>query len=482
MAETLKEKTTKGVIWSFIDKFGQQILYLLFGVVLARIVSPSDYGLIGVLSVFIAISNTLIDSGFNRGLLNKKSVSQDDYNSVFYFNLIISIVLYVLFFFCAPWIAAYFHAPQLITLSRVVFLAIPFNAISSIQNVIQWKALNLKIQATSSLIALILSSVVAVVLALMGFGVWALVAQSVLLAFGKSIVLWYLSRWRPTLTFHTDILVELFPFGSKLLFTGILNGIFNNIYSIVIGRLFPMKMVGFYDRANRYQDMCISTVSNTFRSVSIPLFSEVKDDPERLHRVISKIVKTMAFLIFPLVGFLITVAKPLLVILISDIWLPSVPLFQILCGAGLLSSFNFIFNEAVVAKGRSDIFMGLEIAKKIILLLLIYLMVGYGVDGLAYSWLIYSFINLIISIIISDRLMGYTAWYFIKDIIPYLLLSLVISSVAYYICTYISNYFLIVLVNGSITALLYLGSCHLFRLDVLNEIQEWMQKFKHRNK
>ena len=160
MAETLKEKTTKGVIWSFVDKFGQQILYLLFGVVLARIVSPSDYGLIGVLSVFIAISNTLIDSGFNRGLLNKKSVSQDDYNSVFYFNLVISMVLYVLFYFSAPWIAAYFHAPQLITLSRVVFLAIPFNAISSIQNVIQWKALNLKVQATSSLIALIFSSVV----------------------------------------------------------------------------------------------------------------------------------------------------------------------------------------------------------------------------------------------------------------------------------------------------------------------------------
>jgi len=190
----------------------------------------------------------------------------------------------------------------------------------------------------------------------------------------------------------------------------------------------------------------------------------------------------MAFLIFPLVGFLITVAKPLLVILISAIWLPSVPLFQILCGAGLLSSFNFIFNEAVVAKGRSDIFMGLEILKKGILLLLIYLMVGYGVNGLAYSWLIYSFINLIISIIISEKLMGYTAWHFIKDIMPYLLISLVISSIAYYICTCISNYFLIVLVNGSITALLYLGSCHLFRLDVLNEIQEWMHKFNHRNK
>lgn len=494
MADNLKTKTTKGIAWSFIDKFGQQFLYLFSGIIMARIISPDDYGLVAVLGIFTALSDTLVDCGFNRGLLNRRKVTQDDYNTVFYFNLSVSLLIYFLLFLSAPLIARYFRDESLVLLARVMFLSIPFNALASIQNVILWKNINLKEQTAATLIALTLSSCVAVGLAFAGCGVWALVAQPVLLSLVRSLVLWMRTAWYPTLTFHRTLLQELFPFGSKLLFTGLLNTAFNKIYLIVIGRLFSIAQVGYYNQAMKYQETATGSICNIFRSVSISVLAEVNDDNERMQRVMSKMIKSIAFLLSPLVGMLVILARPILVLLLSDVWLPSVPLFKVLCVAGFFNAFSLIFNEAVVSKGRSDIFMNIEIAKRVVFILLIFATISFGVLGLVYSWLLYSIFSLAVTLFFTGRLVAYGVKIFLKDILPYLSISIGITCAAYYIC----NDFIrgewpfstgsvwtdalctlgILGTISVIVALLYWLLCCLFRLDIAGEIKHLKRTVK----
>lgn len=496
--DNLKAKTTQGIVWSFFDKFGQQFLYLLSGVLLARMVSPGSFGMIAVLSVFTVVSDTLVDCGFNRGLLNRKRVTQDEYNTVFYFNLIVSLLLYGLLYLVAPFIASYFDNGRLVVLSRVVFLSIPFNALASIQNVLLWKRIDLKEQAYSTLIALSCSTAIALLVAFLGGEVWALVAQPVLLSLVKSIVLWKRSHWRPTRTFRLSLLKGLFPFGSKLLLTGVINGLFNKIYLIVIGRIFSLQQVGYYNQALKYQEMATGSICNVFRSVSISVLAEVNEDNGRMWRVMSKMIKSIAFLVSPLTLLLILLGHPLLVWLLSDVWAPSVPLFKVLCVAGFFNAFNFIFNEAVVSKGRSDIFMNVEIAKRVVLLLMIGLTIPYGVLGLAYSWMFYSFFSLCVTLYFSGRLIGYGAHSFVKDISAYLLISVGITLPGYYLCKDFVNgrpvalfdigvggaveTGIVLLLFAGVYLLLYLLLCALLRLEIVGEIFQWARCFKQRKR
>ncbi len=477
---TLKKKTTVSLFWSFVDKFGQQILNFASMLILMNIVATEAYGMIGSLSVFVAFSSILIDSGFGRTLLNKKELTESDYSTVFYFNISLSVVLYLVFFFTAPLLANIFHTPVIANIVRVLFLSLICNAFGLIHQTIITKKANFKGLTKINMLALFIANVVAVVMAIAGYGVWALVAQVLLYAFCRSLFLWFYSKWRPTERFSKSSLRTFFAFSNKLLATSAISTTINNIYPTLIAVFYPMSQVAYFNQAKKYQDIPFLTLSNTFRQVAMLILSEINEQTERLRRVVSKIIKSIAFLSFPIGFAMIVVAEPVFYLFFKEKWLDSVPFFQVLTFAGMLSPFIFIFNELFIAKENPRYFLGIEIVKGIILILLIVLLFPHGVMALAVSWIIYVVITLIISVVLSGKLIRYNLIDLLKDIAPYMLTAVFCAAISYFISQKIENNLLYIITNLIAIAVLYIFACKLMKLEMLKEIENWFAKRKNR--
>lgn len=484
MAEsTLKHKTTVSLFWSFTDKFGQQLINLGTSIVLMRILDPSEYGLIGALALFIAFSGLLIDSGFTRALLNRRTVSPAEYSTVFYFNLGLSILLYLILFAAAPLLATIFHEPRIEPVSRILFLSLILNAGGIIQQTLLIKRADFRGLTKVNMAALLITATVAIVMAVNGFGVWTLVVQTLLFAFFRSLFLWLYSRWVPLRIFSFQILRSFSALSNKLLLTSLINAVFNNIYPSIIAFFYPnaMKQVGYYSQASKYQEIPFGILSNTFRSVSMLILPEINEQTERLKRVVSKMMKSLAFLSFPIGFLMILIAEPTFLFLFRDKWLPAVPYFQLLCLAGVVSPFAFVLNELFIAREKANYFLGVEIIRRVILVLLIALLFPYGIMGLAASWVVYTYITLIISLLLSRKLIQYSLFDFLKDALPYALIALVSVAAGYLLTQQIENNLLFILVNIGVTGLLYLLLSHLFSLEMTREIGEWISTKKNKS-
>ena len=479
---TLKKRTITALFWSFLDKFGQKVIFLISSVFLMRLLDTSDYGIMGSLLIFIAFSSLLIDSGFGRALLNRKEIGALEYSTVFYFNLAISLLLYVALFISAPLIAQLFNEPLLIPVSRVLFLSLIFNGFSLIQMIIFIKASDFKTQTKANTAALIISTSIALIMAWRGHGVWSLVAQNVIYAFFRSILFWLYSTWRPKKLFSFAKLKVFFAFSNKLLASGAIGAIFNNIYPSIIAMFYPMQQVGYYTQAYKYQDTPFAVLSDTFRSVSMLILSEINNQTERLRRVVAKLIKSIAFLSFPIAFILILIAEPLFATLFGEKWLPSVPYFQILCIGGAVSPFTFILNELFIAKERADFFLSVEIIKRIILVALIIGFFKQGITGLAVSWVIYMYITLIISLFLSKKLIAYSFWSFLKDVSPYIGVSLLAVFAAYFIASKISNNISSMLASMVMMGATYLALCRIFNLEMTAEIKQYISSKRQRKK
>lgn len=479
---TLKKRTITALFWSFLDKFGQKVIFLISSVFLMRLLDTSDYGIMGSLLIFIAFSSLLIDSGFGRALLNRKEIGALEYSTVFYFNLAISLLLYVALFISAPLIAQLFNEPLLIPVSRVLFLSLIFNGFSLIQMIIFIKASDFKTQTKANTAALIISTSIALIMAWRGHGVWSLVAQNVIYAFFRSILFWLYSTWRPKKLFSFAKLKVFFAFSNKLLASGAIGAIFNNIYPSIIAMFYPMQQVGYYTQAYKYQDTPFAVLSDTFRSVSMLILSEINNQTERLRRVVAKLIKSIAFLSFPIAFILILIAEPLFATLFGEKWLPSVPYFQILCIGGAVSPFTFILNELFIAKERADFFLSVEIIKRIILVALIIGFFKQGITGLAVSWVIYMYITLIISLFLSKKLIAYSFWSFLKDVSPYIGVSLLAVFAAYFIASKISNNISSMLASMVMMGATYLALCRIFNLEMTAEIKQYISSKRQREK
>ncbi|HOO95843.1 MAG TPA: lipopolysaccharide biosynthesis protein [Proteiniphilum sp.] len=477
MAEpTLKHKTTVSLFWSFLDKFGQQLIFLGSSIVLMRILSPSEYGLIGALTIFIAFSALLVDSGFTRALLNRKHITAEEYSTVFYFNLLFSVLLYLLLFAAAPHIAQLFHDPRIISVSRILFLSLILNAAGIIQMTLLTKKADFRGITRVNLVAQLIAVIAAMVMALKGYGVWSLVAQNLLFALFRTMFLWFYSRWTPLKLFSMKLLRSFTGLSYKLVTTSLINAIFNNIYPSIIAFFYPnaMHQVGYYNQAQKYQEIPFGVLSNTFRSVSMLILPEINDQTERLHRVVSKMMKSLAFLSFPIGFLMILIAEPTFLFLFKEKWLPAVPYFRILTLAGIISPFAFVLNELFIAREKANYFLGVEIIRRLILVLLIAMLFHYGIMGLAASWVIYTNVTLVISLILSRRLIGYSLSAFAGDVLPYLLLALISSGVAWLLTRNIEHNLLFIFTGSGIVAILYLLFCRLFRLEMIKEIKEWI--------
>lgn len=336
MSESLKNKTIRGVGWSFVDNIASSGITFLVGLVLARLLTPAEYGIMAMIAIFIAVSNSVIDSGFSNALIRKLHIERIDYNTVFYFNLVVSVVLYILLFLFSPAISIFFKEPVLVEVTRVIGWILIINALAIIPRTQFVRAVDFKTQTKVSLISSISSGVVGIGMAVSGLGVWSLVGQQLSRQFLNTFFLWIYSRWHPVWEFSMKSFKELFGFGSKLLLSGLLDTIYKNIYYIVIGRFYTSAQLGQYTRAEQFNTIFSSNLTSVVQRVSYPVLSSIQEEPERLREAYRRVIKSTMLVAFACMLGLAAIAKPLIIILIGEKWLPAVAFLQIICFSGML--------------------------------------------------------------------------------------------------------------------------------------------------
>lgn len=431
MTESLKNKTVKGVGWSFIDNLSSSGITFLVGLVLARLLTPSEYGIMAILTIFIAVSNSIVDSGFSNALIRKTDARRVDYNTVFLFNLLVSGLLYVVLFLAAPAISRFFKEPLLMEVMRVIGWVLVINALAIIPRTLFVKEVNFKIQTKVSLIASISSGVIGIGMALAGLGVWSLVGQQLSRQLLNTLFLWIYCTWRPAWEFSMQSFKELFGFGSKILLSGLLNTIFNEIYSLVIGRCYTSAQLGQYTRANQFNQIFSSNLTTVIQRVSYPVLSSIQDEPERLREAYRKVIKSTMLISFACMLGLAAVARPLIIILIGEKWLPAVGFLQIICFSGMLYPLHAINLNILQVKGRSDLFLRLEIIKKIIAVGPLVLGVLFSIEYMLWGSVCTSLIAYFLNSYYSADLIDYPTKEQIKDILPTFLVSFVTAAVVW---------------------------------------------------
>ena len=464
MTESLKNKTVKGVGWSFIDNLSSSGITFLVGLVLARLLTPSEYGIMAILTIFIAVSNSIVDSGFSNALIRKTDARRVDYNTVFLFNLLVSGLLYVVLFFAAPAISVFFKEPLLVEVMRVIGWVLVINALAIIPRTLFVKEVNFKTQTKVSLIASISSGVVGIGMALAGMGVWSLVGQQLSRQLLNTLFLWIYGKWRPIWEFSAQSFKELFGFGSKLLLSGLLDTVFKEIYSLVIGRCYTSAQLGQYTRANQFNQIFSSNLTTVIQRVSYPVLSSIQDEPERLRDAYRKVIKSTMLISFACMLGLAAVAKPLIILLIGEKWLPAVGFLQIICFRGMLYPLHAINLNILQVKGRSDLFLKLEIIKKIIAVGPLVLGVLFSIEYMLWGSVCTSFIAYFLNSYYSANLIDYPTREQIKDILPTFIVSSLTATTMWSLTLLpLSNWLLLPLqcLLGIILALLIYERLHL---------------------
>lgn len=429
MSESLKNKAVKGVGWSFIDNLASSGISFLVGLVLARLLTPSEYGIMAIITIFIAVSNSIVDSGFSNALIRKTDAKRVDYNTVFIFNLIVSAVLYAVLFFLAPAISAFFREPLLVDVMRVIGWVLLINALAIIPRTLFVKDVNFKTQTKVSLIASVSSGVIGIGMALSGMGVWSLVGQQLSRQLLNTLFLWVYCKWRPVWEFSVRSFKELFGFGSKLLLSGLLDTVFKEIYSLVIGRCYTAAQLGQYTRASQFNQIFSSNLTTVIQRVSYPVLSSIQDEPERLREAYRKVIKSTMLIAFACMLGLAAVAKPLIILLIGEKWLPAVGFLQIICFSGMLYPLHAINLNILQVKGRSDLFLRLEVIKKIIAVGPLLLGVFFNIEYMLWGSVCTSLIAYFLNSYYSANLINYPTKDQVKDILPTFGVSFVTATV-----------------------------------------------------
>lgn len=416
--ESLKNKTVKGMGWSAVENVTRMGVTFVVSIILARLLTPDEYGLIGILTIFIAIFNAIVDSGFTNALIRKQDATDTDYSTVFYTNLVLSVFLAATLFLCANPIAAFFERPELVSLTRVMSSVVVINALAIVQRARTTKAIDFKTQTKITFVASIASGAIGIAMAYKGFGVWALVGQQISNQAISTILFWIYNRWMPKLIFSWASFKEMWAFGSKLLASGLIDTAWKEIYQVVIGKCYSPATLGLYTRAKQFADLCSSNLTSVVQRVSYPVLSSIQDDRVRLKSAYQRVIKTTMLPTFVLMLGVAAVAKPMVLVLIGEQWLPCVPFLQIMCSFKMLYPLHAINLNMLQVQGRSDLFLKLEIIKKIInigpLLLGIFVDIYLMLAGSLVTSLIAYYLNAYY----SGPFLNYSIKEQIKDILP----------------------------------------------------------------
>ncbi|MDO5128413.1 MAG: lipopolysaccharide biosynthesis protein [Prevotellaceae bacterium] len=484
--DNLKEKTAKGLLWGALNSGTMQVLNLVFGIFLARMLSPHDYGIVGVLTIFTLIAGNLQSSGFTQGLTNIKQPTANDYNSVFWFNISVSIVCYIILFFCAPLIAWFFHSDELIPLSRFVFLGFLISSFGITRNAIMFKQIMARERAITGFISLLISGACGIVLAYNGFAYWSLAVQSVMFSLIQNICRYYYTRdiWRPSLHIDMSPVKRMFPFSVKVLVTSIINTINNNVLTFIFGNLFPMKTVGNFSQAMKWDTMAYTTISGTIEQVAQPILVEISDDKNRELRVFRKMMRFTAFLVFPCLFGLSLVAEEFILVTISSKWVDSVPLLQILCIGGAFMPFYTMYQHLVISAGRSDIYMWCNIGQIILQIAIIIAFHSFGIVTMVIAYTAFTIAWLGIWHIFAKRLIGIRYRDLFKDIAPFMLASAGVMIITHYLTTllsnniipYIASPYILLPLRIVIAAALYYAVMKVARVKIMDECISYVKR------
>lgn len=478
MAESLKQQAIFGIIWSSIQKFGTLIISFLSNLVLARLLSPTDFGTIGILMVFIALSGTLVDGGFGSALIQKKNPTNTDYSTIFYWNIILAIFLYAFLFLTAPAIASFYDESALSELLRVLGIILLINSFNIIQSNILTKNLKFKVLAQRDLISTSIGAIVAITLAYKGFGIWSLVVNHIVIGIIKSILLWAVCSWRPQLIFNYGSFKELFGFGGFILSSNLINTLCNNIQGLIIGKVFTIQDVGFYTQARKLEEIPSTSFSAIVVQVAYPIFSKVQNDLDKLKNALQRISMLMASFVFPAMILLIVIAKPLIIFLFTDKWSESIPYFQILCIGGIAISLQNINYSVVAALGRSRSLFKWTVIKRS--LGLIFLGVGtlFGMKGLLFGVVLGSYLIYIINASLASHYLKYSLISQLRDLIGILIISVITGLIVYYLSTLLSlAHYLIIFIISIMFLLVYILLLRIFYNTLFQEIKSLVKNY-----
>ncbi len=445
---------------------------VIINIILARLLSPTEFGIIGSILIFTVIANTFLDSGFGASLIQKQDTTQTDYSTIFFFNLGIGAVLYGILYAIAPWVADHFNEPSLKALLRFVGILLVVNSFGLIQSTLFTKQLNFKTQSKITLISTLFSGFIAVVMAYHGFGVWSLAVQLVSAMVIKTVMLWVFSSWRPIRTFSLKSIKTLFRFGSNILVSSLLENIYQSAFSWIINARFSIQSLGFFTQAKKWQEMPVTIISNVIGGVTFPALATIQNNDLKLKFSYKKILQLQVFVNFPIMLGLMVMAKPIVAILLTSKWLPSVPFVQLLALAGMLYTLQTTNLNILKVKGRSDLYLRLEIVKKIIGVAFILVGLYWGIYGLVISMVATAYVSYFINSYYSGRLINYPVREQLADLAPYLVAS-VIMALAAYLLKFILPFGDVgmLLCQGSVAVATYFLFSLLFKLDAVNELR-----------
>lgn len=425
---SLKDKTIKGLAWGAVERWATQCVDFVFTVLIARLLLPDDYGIIAMLNIFLAISRTLIDSGFEAALIRKTDRTDTDFSTVFHFNVAVSIFSYVILWVLSPHIARFYNAPLLEQITKIVSLNLVISAFAGIHSAKLVIAIDFKTKTNVSLVHAVISGTVGLVMAYMGYGIWALIVQSVTAAIVRTIALWIAVRWKPSLVFSWQSFKEMFSFGSKLLTAGLLNTFYNNIYSLAIGKFYSPASLGVYSKANTLANLPSTNVMGVFQNVLYPVLSSIQDDKRKLVDIHRRFLRVASFIVFPMVVGLASVADPLIRLLLTDKWAGCVPLLQIICFSAVWTPMIALNTNVLKVMGRSDYFLKTEIIKKSIGISILAATIPMGLVHVCYGIAVVTFLSVCCDTYYTRKLIGYGLLAQLKDLFPLLLHSLIMGT------------------------------------------------------
>lgn len=478
---SLKAIATKGIIWSAVDKFAAQFGQFVVGVILARILLPEDFGLIGVLTIFIALSQTFIESGLGAALIQRQNRSKADFSTLFVFNLVVSIFFYLVLFFSAPFISSFFKQPQLIDLTRILGLVLFINAFAIVQRTKLIIEIDFKSIAKSNVIGMITGGLCGVVAAMNGYGVWSLVIQMLIGAFSSSLSFWFLSNWVPSVTFSKTAFKSLFGYGSKLLIAGLYAQVLNNIYNICLGKFYPITSLGYYTKAKNFADLSAGTIVSILQQATFPILASLQNDKEKLVSVYSRMIRMAAFFIIPLMTLIALLAKPIVILLLTEKWISLIPLLQWMVFARIFFPMSAINMNLLNAIGRSDLFLKVDLSKLPLTIVAMIITIPLGVKSIIIGQVVTSAISFIINAYLPGKFYGYGAVQQLRDMLPIFVATAGMAVLVFAISYFIDNLIFQLLLGGTVGALAYLFICWLFKLEELKEILNLLLRLEKGN-
>lgn len=474
--ENLKKQTKTGIYWTFLNQFSNYGMQFIIGVVMARLLSPQDYGVTALPAVFIALATVFVDSGFGNALIRKPQLTEEDLSTAFYYSLIVGVVCYVVLFGLSPWIAEFYNTPILKDLMRVTAITFLWSPLGTPQRIILTRRLDFKTPTKISIVTRLGAGVLGIVFAYCGYGVWALVVSSLFSSISSVILNWWVVKWLPKKGWSKDSFKYLWGYGNKLLASSLLDTAYKNATPVFIGKFYTPTDLGVYNRALGYANLPSQNVTQTIRSVTFPVLSKMQDDDEKLAQNYRRMLKTLCFIVFPMMMILAGLARPLVLVMLTSKWEACIIYLQILCFSQMWYPIDAINLNLLQVKGRSDLFLRLEIIKKIIGFFIMAVSLYFGVLTFCYGCIIYSIFEIVIDTYYSGKIINVGLLKQLHDLLPTICLSFLLFCILLIIVKVVGNYYLQLFVGMVVALIVYLGCAFYFRFEELGDVKFMLKK------